>query len=528
MNRKRIRRIIIGIILTYLVLLVLLFITESLGGAGEGRIQNLGDAAWYLLATLTTVGYGDVTPATVLGKVIGAVMMISSAGVLTFLLGLLFSLFFGRLLPRFALWRYQKRDWYVFSEINDRTVFLGERLAKDEPEKVCIYCNSYESLSQEYFSVRGRFVIIDAPVSQVLKRQGKKAAAQVFFMKDNGWDNYSEGSSILEKFDREDLRVCIETEHAPEHVAEHMVLFNRADNTARSYWLDEPVKDNEHVFLLIGNGRYAKRLLERALLINVLPDTHKLEYHTFGDWQDFKNEHYAMGQAISIDEISGEKDSVIFEKESWNASPQLIKRADRIIFCSDDHDENLREADKLFRFFATPAGVDICVNRRVDSRCREFGDDARVLSPSMVLKDRLNSTAVLLNDLYGRKVGGGVRFGELKEFQRQSNIAAADHLPVKLRLLLRGDEAVEITPENCERAYEKYAKMDAQQKEECRRLEHKRWVRFHIMNNWEYAPKRDNENRKHPMIVPFEKLSESEQALDDSAWEVLGEVKNVW
>ena len=138
MNRKRIRRIIIGIILTYLVLLVLLFITESLGGAGEGRIQNLGDAAWYLLATLTTVGYGDVTPATVLGKVIGAVMMISSAGVLTFLLGLLFSLFFGRLLPRFALWRYQKRDWYVFSEINDRTVFLGERLAKDEPEKVCI------------------------------------------------------------------------------------------------------------------------------------------------------------------------------------------------------------------------------------------------------------------------------------------------------------------------------------------------------------------------------------------------------
>lgn len=528
MNRKRIKRIIIGIILSYVILLLLLFVAESVGGTGDGRIQSIGDAAWYLLATLTTVGYGDVTPATGLGKVIGAVMMISSAGVLTFLLGLLFSLFFGRMLPRFYLWRYQKRDWYVFSELNERTVYLAERLAKEEPESVCIFCNSYESLSQEYFSEKGRFVLIDASVAQVARRQRKNAAAHIFFMGDNGWENYAKGSRLLETCGRDRLKVCCETEHAPEHPDGQMVLFNRTDNTARSYWIDNPPAEGEKIFLIVGSGRQARRLMERALLINIMPEGRVLEYHAFGDWERFINDHYAMGQVISVGEVSDEKDSLIVEEKDWNASVELLSKADRIIFCGDDPEENLRNVDELFRYFVIHATVDVCVPKEGDSRCRTFGDDERVLSPHMVIKDHLNRTAVLLNDLYSSKVGGGCSFSELSEFHRQSNIAAADHLPAKVRMLLKGEEMDELTPQLCERAYEKYTSLNAEQKEDCRRLEHKRWVRFHVMNNWEYAPVRDNSKRRHTLIVPYEDLTPQEKALDDSAWEVLGEVKKAW
>ncbi|MBP5608043.1 MAG: hypothetical protein J6X66_07225 [Lachnospiraceae bacterium] len=528
MNRKRIKRIIIGILLVYVVLLLLLFLTEGLAAKDEGTIHSLGDAAWYLLATLTTVGYGDMTPVTGVGKVIGAVIMISSAGVLTFLLGLLFSLFFGRLLPRFTLWRFRHRAWYIFSCINKRTVFFAEQLAAEEPEAVFVFCNSYESLSEEYFLVKGRFVLIDAQVLPVVQRQKKRAACRVFYMDDNGWDNYAKGIELLNKCGKGDIKVCCESEHAPEHVAENMVIFNRPDNTARSYWLDNPPLDDERIFLIAGDGRNAKRLLERALLINVLPDGNPFEYHVFGNWESFKNDHYAMEQALSIDTVSEERDSVIFEKSAWNASAELLMKADRIIFCNDDHGENLKAADELLRYFPVKAKVDVCATAEGDMRVRSFGEDKRVLSPGMVLKERLNSIAIMLNELYGSKTGGGRAFGELSEFHRQSNIAAADHLMVKLRLLLKDEKIDTVTSDACERAFKIYSSFDEAQIDACRRLEHKRWMRFHIMNNWEYSAQRDNALRHHTLIVPYEKLTLKEKELDDSAWEVLGEVSSLW
>ncbi len=39
-------------------------------------INTIGDGLWWALVTLTTVGYGDITPITGLGKVVGGVMMI--------------------------------------------------------------------------------------------------------------------------------------------------------------------------------------------------------------------------------------------------------------------------------------------------------------------------------------------------------------------------------------------------------------------------------------------------------------------
>lgn len=40
------------------------------------RIQTWLDAIWWAVATVTTVGYGDVSPITNIGKVIGIFMMI--------------------------------------------------------------------------------------------------------------------------------------------------------------------------------------------------------------------------------------------------------------------------------------------------------------------------------------------------------------------------------------------------------------------------------------------------------------------
>jgi voltage-gated potassium channel len=50
--------------------------------APGATIRTFGDAVWWTCSTLTTVGYGDVTPVTPLGRVIATGMMICGVALL--------------------------------------------------------------------------------------------------------------------------------------------------------------------------------------------------------------------------------------------------------------------------------------------------------------------------------------------------------------------------------------------------------------------------------------------------------------
>jgi voltage-gated potassium channel len=44
---------------------------------------TFGDALWFTLQTVTTVGYGDNTPASVIGRVVASTVMLVSIGLMT-------------------------------------------------------------------------------------------------------------------------------------------------------------------------------------------------------------------------------------------------------------------------------------------------------------------------------------------------------------------------------------------------------------------------------------------------------------
>lgn len=525
MRRRLIPKIIVIAILIYLILLFLLIAVENMGGSVQGEgITDFGEAAWYLLATLTTVGYGDVTPITGVGKMIGALIMVSSAGVLTFLLGLMFSLFFGRLLPRFRLWRYRRKRWYLFTSLDERTQLLAKEIALEDHEAAYVFLGGENAVINDIFPELERVVIIDLPPEAVVAMQEPSSRISVFCMSQDGWDNYDKAWKLLQNAGRGNLHVFCETEHTPEQLPANMTVFNSMDITARGYWLQYPLRAEEQAIVLVGDGSLACRMLERGLLINVFPADHPVEYHVFGNWENFRRDHFMLGKAVSVNEKKTDCDSIFFHSEEWNASFELLGKASRIILCEDDENVNLSTLAELNRYFPVEGKIFVCAGIHETTGAVFFGSDANIITRRNVIQGQLNRLAILINKSYCQKSGGGSSWEMLSEFQRQSNIAAADHLLTKVRLLLPEENPEQISPEICKRAYEKYRILTGEQKEACRRLEHNRWMRFHFLNNWQYATVRNNNIRHHNLLVPYEKLAEAEQKLGDSAWEILNEV----
>ena len=123
--KKQIRFLLIGLGI-YAILLVLLTAAES--RAEGATIRDFGDAIWFSLITMTTVGYGDLSPVTPAGRVLGAVFAFCSIGLLAALIGIGIRLISGELLPVLKLKLGKKQKWFAFREENPDSAALAKAL----------------------------------------------------------------------------------------------------------------------------------------------------------------------------------------------------------------------------------------------------------------------------------------------------------------------------------------------------------------------------------------------------------------
>ncbi len=64
--------------------------------SGRGNIKTFGDAVWYTLVTMATVGYGDYVPTTGAGRAIGIVLILGGVTLFSILTGTVASVFVAR------------------------------------------------------------------------------------------------------------------------------------------------------------------------------------------------------------------------------------------------------------------------------------------------------------------------------------------------------------------------------------------------------------------------------------------------
>lgn len=73
-----------------------------------GNITSYFDGLWWAVGTVTTVGYGDYVPVTILGRVIGIVVQLAG------------SVIFGTLVAFFATFLVRKQDEFYWRRLFER------------------------------------------------------------------------------------------------------------------------------------------------------------------------------------------------------------------------------------------------------------------------------------------------------------------------------------------------------------------------------------------------------------------------
>jgi len=428
-------------------------------------------------------------------------------------------------------------------------IFLGaafHQLFRNSYRRLFTYVRGYSSKN---YALHGDTTAVSVLKKQLrghgLVREGKElfhAKNHIVVFRDFG-QTMIFLSENLSKMLKDDHRVYVYTgeDIQSEHLNRRLIITNCAKNCARLYWEKEYLRASERKVVLIGFGRYGEELLNHALCNYVFTENRSIEYHVFGEGERYLAQHPMLGQFLSLNESSPERDSLHFHSEAWYGQTELLNEADRVILCADTDLENLAVMNEMRSAGLRPEGkndIRLSDPKLLDEiwqfdheQFRPFGSDSELFTLGRATGSELYAKGRIVHAYYyGTTRNRSPReclndeefqreWENTSHYNRSSSIAQDDHSAIKVRALL-GDD-VPLTEASARRAAEHYMELTDAEKLPYLEMEHRRWCRFLWMNGWSYAPVRDNAKRHHHFLVPFEDLPEGEARKDENAYIIL-------
>ncbi len=505
----------------YIALLVILYLSEHTDN--NSTIRSFGDAIWYSLVTLTTVGYGDITPSTPLGHAVGIVFLFLSAGIMMTLFGAVVSFITSEGLPLFLLGFQREKNWYYFADYGIESNTLAKNVYKEDPNTIIIFGEKREE--QMEFPDYPCFFINVSPARIVAHKKNIGAKCKFFLMKEN------DIGVNIRAIDLHTLpiEVYARTTNGQDHLSGNIKFFHSYDCCARQYWHTNPLCNSENTIIIIGFGNYGRCILERAILTNIISVDQHVAYHIFGnaeELEEFLAMHNHLHKVFSLNKPSETMDSLIFHKDLWETYHMLMAQADRIIICPDNEPEGWNIFWRLHSYYRIQGHIHLHSNRKAPG-VSYFGTNEEIYTPDHIMRTTLNKAAITINEIFCKSVSyPTLTWEELDDFHRESKIAAADHLLMKVRILLHDETITELIPEIVEKAYKEYCetKKSKDMEDIYRRLDHARLLRFYTFYNWSYGSVRNDVIRQHSMLCPYHKLTKEQKKERDAAWELLGSI----
>ena len=212
--------------------IVVLVLGGAFGSTYFQEGQSFPDALWWAIVTLTTVGYGDISPSSVGGRLIGVVLMFFGIGVLGLFTATIAGVFVEkRLRKERGMGSYDLEGHIILCEWNDRTKEILKDLRADAraaraPIVLVADIDAKPVVDEHLYFVRGDLN------EENLKRAGIEKAATVVIVGDRSLDHGAQDAkavlsvltieslnpdvySIVELASEENVRHC-ERAHADE------------------------------------------------------------------------------------------------------------------------------------------------------------------------------------------------------------------------------------------------------------------------------------------------------------------------
>jgi len=291
--------------------------------------------------------------------------------------------------------------------------------------------------------------------------------------------------------------------------SQNVRFFSMNENNARSYWKERILAVSEAnaeiSVVIIGFDKFAQELLYWGLLLNIFELNQKIRYLIFSDSSNFlaQKERF-LGLYHELDKIN---DEVIFFDNSFRANLDKIKNATRVIVCEDCE---MVIGDILF---ALPnVKIDAITDRKLTLSAYENLDKfVNIINfckfdIDLIIDEIAISEAKNYNFIYEQKFGDKnldkeAAWQRLNGFKRYSNIALADFNAIRKSVI----EAK--FPDK---------KVKKSELEKLAKIEHLRWMRYHLLNNYKFATTTSAENKTHASLVEFEQLSQIDREKDEN------------